>query len=48
MKLKVVLAIVWLIVVGGMLAAPFLWEQVFWHHLERQAAQADVVEGQQR
>jgi hypothetical protein len=37
----------WLLMVAGLLAAPFLWEHAFWYQLEQQAVQADVAEGNQ-
>lgn len=47
MKLRSMCFTLWILVVAGLLAAPFLCEQVFWYQLEQQAVQADVVEGNQ-
>jgi hypothetical protein len=47
MRLRSLGLMFWLVMVAGLLAAPFLGERVFWYQLEQQAVQADVVEGNQ-
>lgn len=47
MKLRYVVALLWLVVACGVVMTPYLCERYYWGQLEAQAEQADVVEGDQ-